>query len=35
MPKLGDFTLKSIDGADVPLSTFDDEVALIVNVASR
>lgn len=30
-----DFTVKDIDGKDVPLSTFKGKVLLIVNVASR
>ena len=30
-----DFTMKSIDGKDVPLSTYKGKVLLIVNVASR
>jgi glutathione peroxidase len=30
-----DFTMKSIDGRDVPLSSFKGKVLLIVNVASR
>lgn len=30
-----DFTMKSIDGKDVRLSTYEGEVLLIVNVASK
>lgn len=30
-----DFTLKGIDGGDVPLSTFKGKVLLVVNVASK
>jgi glutathione peroxidase len=30
-----DFTLNSIDGAPVPLSTYKGKVALVVNVASQ
>jgi len=30
-----DFTMKSIDGKDVPLSTYKGKVVLIVNVASK
>ncbi len=30
-----DFTMKDIDGKDVPLSTYKGKVVLIVNVASR
>jgi glutathione peroxidase len=30
-----DLTVKSIDGADVPLSKYDGQVRLIVNVASK
>lgn len=30
-----DFTVKSIDGADVPLSSYKGKVLLIVNVASK
>lgn len=30
-----DFTMKNIDGRDIPLSTYKGKVVLIVNVASR
>ena len=30
-----DFTMKSIDGKDVRLSTYEGDVLLIVNVASK
>jgi len=35
MPKLHDFTLKNIDGADCSLSDYEGKVVLIVNVASK
>ena len=35
MPKLHDFTLKNIDGADCSLSNYEGKVVLIVNVASK
>ncbi|MEE3332044.1 MAG: glutathione peroxidase [Myxococcota bacterium] len=35
MPKLHDFTLKNIDGADCSLSDYEGKAVLIVNVASK
>lgn len=32
---ISSFTMKNIDGADVPLSSFDGKVLLLVNVASK
>jgi glutathione peroxidase len=32
---LHDFSMKSIDGGDLPLSTYKGKVALVVNVASK
>jgi glutathione peroxidase len=32
---LGDFRATAIDGTDVPLSSYDGEVVLVVNVASQ
>jgi glutathione peroxidase len=34
-PGVLDFTMKNIDGADVPLSTYRGKVVLIVNTASK
>jgi glutathione peroxidase len=35
MPSLSDFTVRSIDGADQPLSAYAGHVVLIVNTASQ
>ena len=35
MTTLSDFTATSIDGEELPLSTYDGQVALIVNTASQ
>jgi glutathione peroxidase len=35
MAQLSDFTAKDIEGRDQPLSSYDGQVLLIVNVASR
>lgn len=35
MTTLSDFTATSIDGQELPLSTYDGQVALIVNTASQ
>lgn len=35
MAKLSDFEMKSITGDAVPLSNFENQVCLIVNVASE
>ena len=34
-PTILDFTMKNIDGVDVPLSSYRGKVILVVNVASR
>ncbi len=35
MGKLGDFTMTSIKGEQIPLSSYENQVCLVVNVASE
>ncbi len=35
MATLFDFEMAAIDGTPVPLSTYQDQVCLVVNVASK
>ncbi len=35
MAKLGDFEMTSITGERVPLSSYENQVCLVVNVASE
>ena len=35
MPKLGDFTVTSITGEEVALSKYDNQLCLIVNLATK
>ena len=35
MPTIGDFTVRGIDGAPVPLADYAGKVLLIVNTASK